>query len=185
MSPRAPEEEWSLRAAELADVPQLEQLIADSARVLCAADYTATQIDAALGSAWGVDTQLIRDRTYFVLAADSGMAACGGWSRRRTLFGTDAHGGREPELLDPQLEAARIRAFFVHPSWARRGLGRWLLAHCEASARHEGFRSAQLLATLPGQRLYRAFGYVGEERVAYPLPGGGMIDFVPMTKQLL
>jgi GNAT superfamily N-acetyltransferase len=174
----------TLRPATLADVPVLERLIAASARALCRNDYTAAQIDAAIGTAWGVDRELIGDQTYFVAEADGTIVACGGWSRRRTLFGGDAQPGRQSEVLDPARDAARIRAFFVHSDWARRGLGTALLERCEAEARAHGFTSAELVATLPGQRLYRAFGYVGEERVAYPLPGGLTIAFVPMRKRL-
>jgi GNAT superfamily N-acetyltransferase len=175
----------TLRPATLADVPALERLIAASVRALCRDDYTAAQIDAALGTAWGVDRELIRDGTYFVVEADGTIVACGGWSRRRTLFGGDAQPGRQSDLLDPARDAARIRAFFVDPAWARRGLGMALLERCEAEARAQGFTSAELVATLPGQRLYRAFGYAGDERVEYPLPGGLTIAFVPMRKPLV
>lgn len=174
----------SIRTATLDDVPALERLIAASARGLGGDDYTAAQIDAALGTAWGVDTELIRDATYFVVDGDGAMAACGGWSRRRTLFGADAQPGRESALLDPHHEAARIRAFFVHPDQGRRGIGRALLEHCERAALDEGFRAAALMATLPGRRLYAAFGYVAGEPIEHPLPGGLSITFVPMTKTL-
>jgi N-acetylglutamate synthase-like GNAT family acetyltransferase len=172
----------TLRQATLADVPVLEALIAESARDLCQGDYTGAQIEAAIGTAWGVDRELIRDGTYFVVESDGAIVACGGWSKRRTLFGGDAQPGRQSEVLDPTRDAARIRAFFVRPDWARRGLGVMLLERCEAEARAHGFRSAELVATLPGQRLYRAFGYIGDERVEYPLPGGLTITFVPMRK---
>ena len=173
-----------MRQATLADRPELERLIADSARGLSRADYTEAQIEAALGTAFGVDSELIRDGTYFVAETGLEIVGCGGWSRRKTLFGGDRQTGRTSELLDPAHDAARIRAFFVRPEWARRGIGRALLARCEEEAVAEGFRSAQLLATLPGHRLYRAFGYVGEERIEHTLPGGVRIHFVPMTKQL-
>jgi GNAT superfamily N-acetyltransferase len=175
----------SLRVAALADVPMLEGLIADSARGLSAADYSQKQIEAALGTAWGVDSELIRDGTYFVVEAEGRAIACGGWSRRATLFGADAQPGRESALLDPRRDAARIRAFFVHPDWARRGIGRLLLAHCEAAALAYGFSRAELMATLPGVRLYRACGYSGDERTTHQLPGGLTIEFVPMSKQLV
>lgn len=174
----------SLRVATLADVPTLEGLIAASARGLAAGDYSAAQIEAALGTAWGVDTELIRDGTYLVVEAAGRAIACGGWSRRATLFGADAQPGRESALLDPRRDAARIRAFFVHPDWARRGIGRLLLAHCEAAARAHGFDRAELMATLPGVRLYRACGYAGAARTTHALPGGLTIEFVPMRKQL-
>jgi GNAT superfamily N-acetyltransferase len=175
----------SIRKANLADVPAIEALIAASARALGAADYSAEQIEAALLGAWGVDTELIRDETYFVGEADGELVLCGGWSRRATSFGGDAYERRESRQLDPEHEAARIRAFFVDPRWARRGLGSYLLALCEGEARAAGFATAELVATLPGQRLYARHGYVSDGRRSYPLPEGGSIDFVPMHKQLL
>jgi len=175
---------FTLRKAGLDDTPILERLIAESARLLGRDDYTQEQIEAALGTAWGVDTELIRDGTYFVAEADAEIAGCGGWSRRKTLFGGDAHAGRQSELLDPNRDSARIRAFFVRPNWARHGIGETLLERCEAEALASGFRSAELLATLPGYRLYKSYGYVGDERVEYSLPGGITIDFVPMRKDL-
>ena len=122
------------RTAAPADIPAIEHLISLSARGLSQGDYSDEQIDAALGSALGVDSQLISDRTYYVAEAADALVACGGWSWRKTLFGSD-QGDRQPEPLDPASEAARIRAFFVHPDWARRGLGRLLLARCESEAR--------------------------------------------------
>ena len=175
----------SIRLATLEDIPILKDLIAASARKLAAEDYTGEQIEAALGSAWGVDTQLIRDGTYLVVEAPgAGVIACGGWSYRKTLFGSDGQAGREAAELDPAKDAARIRAFFVRPDWARRGVGRKLLVECERAARARGFTSTALVATLPGVRLYRQFGYVGNEQVEYPLPNGLTITFVPMDKLL-
>src|SRR5262245_45491963 len=177
---------YSMRKATLADVPELERLIAESARILTREDYTDSQIEAAIGTAWGVDTELIRDGTYYVVETEAdGIVGCGGWGRRRTLFGGDGQQGRESEALDPRRESARIRAFFVRPSWARRGIGRILLERCEAEAKSHGFQSTELVATLTGQRLYRVFGYVGDERVDYPLPNGMTIQFVPMRKARL
>jgi GNAT superfamily N-acetyltransferase len=173
---------FSLRQARPSDVPILERLIAESVRGLSRDDYADVQIEAALGTAWGVDSELIRDGTYFAIEAAGDVVACGGWSRRRTLFGGDRQAGRHSGLLEPFRDAARIRAFFVRPDWARHGIGRILLERCEAEALAHGFRSAELLATLPGRRFYAAFGYLGDERVAYPLPGGISIDFVPMKK---
>jgi GNAT superfamily N-acetyltransferase len=176
--------EFTLRTARPTEVPALEQLIVESARGLARNDYTTEQIEAALGSAWGVDSELIADGTYFVAEAASVVVGCGGWSRRRTLFGADGAPGRQSELLDPSRDAARIRAFFIRPDWARHGIGRALLERAEAEALACGFRAAELLATLPGFRLYRRYGYRGDARRSYPLPGGTTIEFVPMRKDL-
>ena len=172
------------RVASLEDVPALERLIALSARGLSRGDYSEDQIEAALGTALGVDSQLIADGTYFVAEVAETLVACGGWSRRKTLFGSDAESSRQPELLDPARDAARIRAFFVHPDWARRGLGRTTLDLCESAARHGGFTSAELVATLPGVRLYRDCGYESLAAIEHTLPGGMAIRFVPMRKDL-
>ncbi len=167
------------------DLPVLDALIANSARELSRQDYSDAQIESAIGTAWGVDTELIRDETYFVAEAGGEIVACGGWSRRTTLFGADVHAGRESSVLDPSRDSARIRAFFVRPDWVRRGIGRALLDRCEAEARAFGFRSVELVATLPGRRLYAMFGYAGDERVEYPLGAGITIEFVPMRKDLI
>jgi len=171
-----------IRQATLADVPAIRPLIATSARILGAGDYTGEQIEAALLGVWGVDTEIIRDGTYFVGEVDNELVLCGGWSRRATLFGGDAYDQRESRLLDPRTEAARIRAFFVHPNWARRGLGSRLLSLCESEAQAAGFVVAELVATLPGQRLYARRGYVATGRRSDALPGGLDIESVPMRK---
>lgn len=175
---------FSLRTARLDDVPALETLIAASARGLGREDYTEAQIEAALDSAFGVDTELIRDGTYFVAEAEGQIVACGGWSWRKTLFGGDRQAGRTPEFLNPGRDPARIRAFFVRPDCARRGIGRALLERCEAEAKEHGFASMELMATLPGQRLYRAMGYADAEPVEWPLREGITIQFVRMRKEL-
>ncbi len=172
-----------LRQATLEDVAALEGLVAHSARGLSRQDYTEAQIEGALGTAWGVDSELIRDGTYFAVEAKGEIVACGGWSRRQTRFGGDRQAGRESALLDPGQDAARIRAFFVRPDWARRGIGRALLERCEAEARVEGFRALELVATLPGQRLYAACGYVAAEPMDHRLEDGSSIRFVPMRKE--
>ncbi|MBZ5714010.1 GNAT family N-acetyltransferase [Nannocystis pusilla] len=173
-----------LRLATFADAPALRELIATSARALQQHDYSAAQIEAALRSAYGVDSQLITDGTYFVAEAEGAPVACGGWSFRRTLFGGDDQPGRQADRLDPAREAARIRAFFVHPGWARRGLGSAILGRCEAEARAAGFAAAELMATLPGVRLYAALGYEAAAAQEVPLAGGLTITFVPMRKAL-
>lgn len=132
--------------------------------------------------ACAVDTQLVRDRTYFVVTDGDLIVACGGWSFRQTLFGGDTRPDRDPAELDPVRDAAKIRAFFVDPDYARRGLGHALLDRCEAEARGRGFARFELMATLPGVPLYRRFGYVAAEPVRYPLENGLDIEFVPMAK---
>jgi GNAT superfamily N-acetyltransferase len=175
---------YRLRPAALADEPGLRDLIARSIRALGAADYTPEQIEGALRGAFGVDTALIRDGTYFVVEADGGeLVACGGWSRRRTLFGSDERSGRDESRLDPRVDAARIRAFFVDAQHARRGLGRSILERSESDARAEGFVAFELMATLPGVRLYQKFGSRAGEAVDHPLPGGLSIRFIPMVKK--
>jgi GNAT superfamily N-acetyltransferase len=177
--------EFTLRLATLDDVPAIRELIARSARGLAAPDYTRGQIDAALTGAFGVDTALIRDGTLFVAETRRAeVVACGGWGRRRTPFGSDAGAERDETLLDPKSEPARIRAFFVDPAHARHGIGRALLARCEADALRAGFGSLQTTATLPGMRLYLKCGFVADPMIDYPLPGGLTIRFVPMHKTL-
>lgn len=173
---------FNLRLAELSDIPALEELIRDSARQLNKPFYTTEQIEAALQSAWGVDTQLIRDKTYFVIENAGLVVACGGWSRRKTLFGSDAHAEREPDLLDPNIEAARIRAFFVRPGWERKGLATALLKHCEAQAQNERFSQFTLAATLSGEKFYGQFGYEPAGVNLCLLPAGLEISFVNMSR---
>src|ERR1700691_3473052 len=136
-----------LRKATLDDVPQIEALIARSARGLSAADYRPSQVEGALRGAFGVDSQLLADQTYFVAEEDGRLVGCGGWSYRSTLFGGDARGGRDSSTLDPRTQAAKIRAFFVDPTYARRGVGSLLLDHCENQARARGFSQVELMAT--------------------------------------
>ena len=129
-----------------------------------------------------MDTQLIRDGSYFVIEAGHRLAGCGGWSRRRTLFGSDARADRDATELDPARDAARIRAFFIHPDFARRGLGTQLLERCEHDAITHGFASLEMMATLPGVRLYAARGYQGASPIDWPLGDGLTIRFLPMSK---
>jgi GNAT superfamily N-acetyltransferase len=173
-----------LRQATLSDLKSLEALIAASARTLGAGHYSTAQIEGALSGAFGVDTMLIRDGTYFVVTdAQGAIVACGGWSRRRTLFGSDARAERDESWLDPRTEAAKIRAFFVDPAYARQGLGRAILERSEAEAQRVGFTSLTLMATLSGVPFYERLGYVAGPGINYPLPGGLEIRFVPMSKQ--
>ena len=175
--------DYQLRKASLTEAPAIGALIARSARELSGNDYTPAQIEGALAGAFGVDTALIRDQTYFVVVADTGaLVACGGWSKRRTLFGSDTRAERDDGWLDPRVDAAKVRAFFVDPAHVRRGLGRLILEHSEAEAVRSGFSRFELMATLPGRRLYERCGYTAREPVSYPLPGGERITFVPMWK---
>lgn len=176
---------WHLRQATAADAAQIQELIGRSIRALGAADYSSEQIEGALKGAFGLDSQLIADGTYFVVESQGRLIGCGGWSYRRTLFGGDAGAGRDAGALDPGTEAAKIRAFFVDPEAARRGVGSALLDHCEAEARRHGFRRAEMMATLPGKRLYEARGYVPGDKVHYPVGPGVAIEFVPMSKRLV
>ena len=160
-----------LRRAQLSDVPELQALIARSGRELSAGYYDAAQAEAITTHVFGVDTQLIADQTYFAIEHQQRIVACGGWSKRRTLFGGDqAKAGPDP-LLDPNTEAARIRAFFVAPDMARRGLGRRLMRECIDEARAAGFRTLELVSTLPGEPLYLASGFSVVERFELSLPG--------------
>lgn len=177
-----PDQGYHLRPATLSDLAELEALIALSARALSANDYSPAQIEGALRGAFGVDTQLIRDGSYFVVEHGTQLVGCGGWSRRRTLFGGDARAERDATELDPHTEAAKIRAFFIHPDFARRGIGATLLDRCERDARACGFSRFEMMATLPGVRLYAARGYVAGEPILWPLGDGLTIRFVPMRK---
>ena len=174
---------WTLRIARMEDVAALEKLIPLSVRALQAAHYSPAQMEAALGPVFGVDRQLIADGTYFVAEHDAQIIGCGGWSRRKAIFGGDrAHTG-EDELIDPARDPARIRAFFVHPNFARRGIGRALLAACESAIVAAKFSNAELVATLAGEPLYAAFAYEAVERYEVPMPGGLALPVVKMRKQ--
>ena len=174
-----------MRLAREADVPGLEKLIPLSVRALQARYYSTAQMDGALGSVFGVDRQLIRDGTYFVVEHDNDLIGCGGWSKRKTLFGSDHETGRDDAELNPICDAARIRAFFIHPEWARRGLGHAILDTCEKAIRHAGFRSAELAATLPGEPFYAAFNYSAIERYDVPLANGLGLPIVRMIKNFV
>ena len=168
--------ELTLRTAVPADIPALRVLIDASVRGLQAADYTPAQIEGALQTVYGVDSQLIADGTYYVVEArpDSKIVGCGGSSKRKTLFGGDRWTAREDSLLNPQQDAAKIRAFFVHPHWVRRGIGSMILEACEKAASADGFSHFEMGATLTGVPLYRAKGYVALESLDVPLPKWGI-----------
>ncbi len=172
------------RPATFEDIPQLNELIALSVRGLSTDYYTPNQIESAIKYVFGVDTQLIVDGTYFVAQIDDIVVGCGGWSKRNTLYGGDQHKEIEDPLLDPKHDAARIRAFFVHPDHARQGIGRHIINVCENAAQNNGFKSFELGATLPGVPLYSAMGYDVVERIDAPLPDGELLGIVKMRKVL-
>jgi GNAT superfamily N-acetyltransferase len=186
------------RLATPADIPHLGPLIEASIRGLQTHDYSSTQIEHAIGTWLGLDTQLVADQTYFVVEVPTGpgtsanpehlptignLAACGGWSRRKTPFGSDHRPNRDDSFLDPRTDAAKIRAFFVHPAWARRGIGSRILELCEQAAQAEGFTRFEMGATLTGIPLYRRHGYTEQERIELPLANGETLPIVRMTKQ--
>lgn len=178
-------EELLIRRATAADVPQLSALIEDSVRELQAGDYTAAELEGALGHALGLDSQLIADGTYFVAETQAGeIVASGGWSYRKTLCGGDHLAGRELGKLDPAVDAAKIRGIYVHPKWARRGLGSRMLEHCEREAQSAGFRHLEMGSTLTGVPLYGMKGYREVERTAIALPNGCSYIVVRMNKSL-
>ncbi len=184
-----PSERYRLRPATSADIPALAELINLSVRVLQRKDYSAEQLDAALGTVYGVDTQLIADGTYYVVEAENGasekiIAACGGWSMRKTLYGSDHGPYRDSELLDVKRDAAKIRAFFVHPDWVRRGLATLILNACEDAACARGFRRFEMGATLTGVPMYRARGYTKDATIEAPLPNGLSLKVVRMSKTI-
>ncbi len=183
-------QDFRVRPALLADLPVLRALIDASVRCLQADDYTPAQREGALTTVFGVDTQLIADGTYLVVEycrQDSQLApvivACGGWSRRKTLYGADQWSDRQDDLLEPHHDAAKIRAFFIHPGWARRGIGTLLLETCENAAKSAGFRRFEMGATLTGAKLFRARGYLPIKNIAVPLLNGESLPIIHMEKR--
>jgi len=176
--------QWSLRLAREDDTPALESLISLSVRTLQAPYYSEAQREAAIGTAFAVDRQLIRDGTYFVAEEQGSIVGCGGWSRRKSLCGGDAHRTVEDEPLDPKRDPARVRAFFVHPAWARRGIGRNIMAACEKAIIQAGFTNVEIVATLAGEPLYASFGYAVAERYEIPTKNGLTLAVVRMVRRL-
>lgn len=188
-----------LRLATPEDVPVLRKLIEASVRGLQAEDYTPAQIEGALQTVFGVDSQLIADGTYIVAEAPYGepnaqpavtksswtIIGCGGWSKRKTLYGSDRWTGREDVLLDPRRDAAKIRAFFIHPAWARQGVGSMILKACEEAARAAGFSRYEMGATLTGAKLFGARGYMAVEPISIPLINGETLPVIHMEKRAL
>jgi GNAT superfamily N-acetyltransferase len=179
-----PGKNWLPRKAVEADIPAISELIPRSVRGLQAAFYSSAQMEAAIGGVFAVDRQLIRDRTYFVVEEKGRIVGCGGWSKRRsTCGGDDGRVGEDPEI-DPRTEPARIRAFFVHPDWARQGIGRSIMDACEAAAVAAGFTQVSIAATLAGVPLYASFGYAIVDRYDADLPGGLVLPCVGMARTL-
>jgi GNAT superfamily N-acetyltransferase len=173
-----------IRQAVPADVPALRVLIDASVRRLQAGDYTPSQLESALETVYGVDSQLIADCTYYAAQSDATLVGCGGWSKRKTLYGGDRWTGRQDDLLDPHRDAAKIRAFFVDPSWSRRGIGTLILEACESAAKAAGFTRLEMGATLTGVPFYRVKGYIELEHLAVPLANGESLAIVRMAKEV-
>lgn len=177
-------EDLSIRLALEGDIPALQALIPLSVRSLQAPFYSSAQMEAALGPVFDVDRQLISDGTYFVVEHAGCIVGCGGWSRRSSVFGGDSASSRSESVLNPAQDPARIRAFFVHPEWARRGIGRAILSACESAIMAAGFQNVVLVATLAGEPLYTAAGYAADEHYEVPLSGGLKLPVVRMVKSL-
>jgi len=174
-----------IRKATMDERDEIKQLIAESARELSREHYTDAQIEAAIATVFGVDTTLIEDGTYFVVESDGQLAGCGGWSKRKTLFGGDQFSSRDAGYLDPKTEPAKIRAFFIHPDHARKGIARAILSRCEDEARAQGFRALELMATLPGIEFYKSCGFVERGNFDLVLTDAINLELVPMRKELL
>lgn len=172
------------RLAVESDIPVLRELIPRSVRVLLAGHYTQRQIELALGPVFGVDHALILDGTFFVAEADGAIAGCGGWSKRKTLYGGSEGRTELGELLDPAHDAALLRAFFIDPDHVRRGIGRQIIERCEAAATEAGFARMELGATIPGEALYASMGYRVTRRFLVPLADGESLAATQMEKSL-
>ena len=171
------------RLAVLDDVPVLKPLMEAAIGELLKPFLPPEQVAASF-AVMGLDTQLIRDGTYFVIECGGRIVGCGGWSRRATLFGGNHTKGRDARLLDPATEAARVRAMYTSPDFTRRGIGRMVLALCEDAARREGFKTVELGATLGGKPLYEACGYQPIELLMVPTPGGVAVPILRMGKPI-
>lgn len=175
---------FEVRKATLEDREAITQLIAESARGLSREHYDDAQIEGAIARVFGVDSSLIEDRTYFVADQDGTLIGCGGWSKRKTLYGGDQFSIRDTGMLDTTTSPAKIRAFFVHPEHARKGVARAILSECEREAKAHGFSALELMATLPGIKFYEANGYSATGDFDLDLPDGVKLEFVLMRKQL-
>ncbi len=173
-----------IRKARMEEREAIKHLIADSARYLSRKHYNDLQIETAITTVFGVDTDLIEDGTYLVAESDGQLVGCGGWSKRKTLFGGDQYSARDGGYLDPESEPAKIRAFFIHPDHARKGIARAILSECETQARAEGFRALELMATLPGIEFYKSCGFTESGDFDLQLTEDVKLELVPMRKEL-
>ncbi len=173
----------SHRIARRDDIPALKMLMDAAIRELQRPFLSPAEIEASV-AVMGLDSQLIDDGTYFVATCGGEVAGCGGWSRRATLFGGDHSAGRDAALLDPAADAAKVRAMYTSPAFARRGVGRTILGLCERAAAAEGFGRVELGATLAGLPLYLACGYREVGRIAARTPSGIAVPIVRMEKRL-
>jgi N-acetylglutamate synthase-like GNAT family acetyltransferase len=173
-----------IRKATMEERDAIQQLIAESARRLSRAHYSDIQIETAITTVFGVDTTLIEDGTYFVVESDGELAGCGGWSKRKTLFGGDQYSSRDVGYLDPKTDPAKIRAFFIHPAHARKGIARAILSRCEDEARAQGFRALELMATMPGIEFYKFCGFVEIGNFELDLTDAVKLELVPMRKEI-
>jgi GNAT superfamily N-acetyltransferase len=174
-----------IRRATMEDREPIKQLIAESARHLSREHYDDTQIETAIATVFGVDTDLIEDGTYFVVESEGMLVGCGGWSKRKTLFGGDQYSSRDAGHLDPASEPAKIRAFFIHPDHARKGIARAILSKCESEARAEGFRGLELMATLPGIEFYKSCGFRPTGDFDLQLTDRVKLKLLPMRKDFV
>ena len=172
------------RTAAEADIPAIRALMARAIATNQLGFLTPAQI-ALSTSVMGLDTQLIADGTYFLILRGDMIVGCGGWSARVTLYGGDASiVARDPKLLDPATDAARVRAMYTDPDCVRQGIGRMILDLCEGAARAAGFARAEMMATLSGEPLYRACGYLPIEYVQSPPVDGVAVPLIRMGKEL-
>jgi len=171
------------RVAEEADIPVLRDLMELAIDQLQSDVLTPEQVTAS-HAVMGIDTQLISDRTYFIVERDGELAGCGGWSMRETLFGGDHSAGRNARMLDPLSEPARIRAMYTHPDHVRQGVGRLILDLCEQAAADAGFGKVEMMATLAGEKLYSACGYQPIEQVNAGPIDGVIVPMIRMGKNL-
>jgi N-acetylglutamate synthase-like GNAT family acetyltransferase len=175
----------TIRLATEADIPAIQELIRESVSGLSSQFYSPRQIASALSHVFGVDSQLISDGSYYVASIEGRIVGAGGWSKRKTLFGGDQlKSDATDDLLDPRKDAARIRAFYVHPGWSRKGIGSRILQACEVAAETAGFSELELVATLPGEPLYLAKGYKKVEAIQIETPDGESLPAFRMAKTL-